>query len=171
MPSRSWSLLVCPFPILWLSIFGTTAQADGDSSKTCFSRPSDRWALNSLGQNPCEVAERLVSVCTGECEHLPSSYLIGMSFGILVQSLWTSVTTSGPTPEQSNDCACSTVLYSLASQCLLCQDKDIPMYVTYTPGFIGFRSLTTAAGLCGNKIVMRLVLGESAIVAISAPVA
>ncbi|KAF8347427.1 hypothetical protein F5887DRAFT_31177 [Amanita rubescens] len=72
------------------------------------------WAFNSLGQGPCEVASDLTVSC-------PPGYPFGpLSPGQLY------------TPEETNNCTCNTIRYSLVSVCAACQDGSWLPFSTYT---------------------------------------
>ncbi|KAJ7063487.1 hypothetical protein C8F01DRAFT_79056 [Mycena amicta] len=89
-----------------LLVFAQTTNA------TC--EVSHKWAFNSQKQSPCEVASALVAVCTGSYE---------------VAALPPGFHYNGPPDMQSaNDCWCNTVVYSLFSECALCQDNSFIMW-------------------------------------------
>ncbi|KAJ3995649.1 hypothetical protein F5050DRAFT_1895643 [Lentinula boryana] len=75
------------------------------------------WASNSLGQNPCDVAERLNSVCTTS----NGSYFVEL----------TSDEDYTLSEEDQNPCLCTSVVYNLVSMCRLCQTDDGKVYPTY----------------------------------------
>ncbi|KAJ6597080.1 hypothetical protein DFH09DRAFT_111236 [Mycena vulgaris] len=79
--------------------------------------PSYNWMLNSYQQNPCQVAAYLSGVCNpGESD---------------VPALKPGDLYPGPTPQQSNSCRCSSVLYSLLSACAVCQSRGYPSWSIY----------------------------------------
>ncbi|KAK0450966.1 hypothetical protein EV421DRAFT_1199537 [Armillaria borealis] len=106
---------ICRFcmNVLWLvlalhfSITGTSSSAV--SNVTCL--PSYSWSENDCDQTPCEVAAYLISQCTDEpftLDPLPA----GTHY-------------VGPTsPQDANECECSSVVYSLVSACAVCQERN-----------------------------------------------
>ncbi len=85
-------------------------------------------ALNNLDQSPCEVAQILLGACSADGAFTASVSTVSTNLA-LVEPLFDSVSSAGPTEGQENDCSCSTVVYSLVSQCLLCQNDNITTYV------------------------------------------
>ncbi|KAK0459822.1 uncharacterized protein EV420DRAFT_292507 [Desarmillaria tabescens] len=84
---------------LHFSITGTSSSAA--SNVTCL--PSYNWTHNDCDQTPCEVAAWLISQCTDQQN---THYL-------------------GPTsPQDTNECECSSVVYSLVSACAVCQERN-----------------------------------------------
>ncbi|KAF7338141.1 hypothetical protein MVEN_02038900 [Mycena venus] len=71
------------------------------------------WAFNSQKQSPCEVASALLAVCTGSYE---------------VVALPVNFHYNPPSMQDANPCQCNTVVYSLLSECGLCQDRTITMW-------------------------------------------
>jgi len=72
------------------------------------------WAFNSQKQSPCQVASALLAVCTGSYE---------------VLALPANSHYAGPdTVQDANPCQCNTVVYSLLSECGLCQERTITMW-------------------------------------------
>ncbi|KAH9955180.1 hypothetical protein BGW80DRAFT_375632 [Lactifluus volemus] len=65
------------------------------------------WTYNSLGQNPCEVAAFLQSICYGGEFHIPALPQ-GRAY-------------NGPAYGDNTLCKCSTIVYSLLSACDACQ--------------------------------------------------
>ncbi|KAF8212033.1 hypothetical protein K438DRAFT_1224147 [Mycena galopus ATCC 62051] len=83
-----------------------------NTNATC--TPSYAWASNSLGQTPCLVAAYLGSVCDD-----------GL---FLVPALASPTDTyAAPTTAQVNQCACSSVFYSLLAACAQCQYSTAPI--------------------------------------------
>ncbi|KAN0119078.1 hypothetical protein V8E52_004525 [Russula decolorans] len=75
------------------------------------------WTFNSIGQSPCTVAANMLATCYSgsyTLAPLPSGYAYG-----------------GPTHDSSNKCQCSTVGYSLASACAVCQGQDPASWSAY----------------------------------------
>ncbi|KAK0197014.1 hypothetical protein F5146DRAFT_24758 [Armillaria mellea] len=92
---------------LHLSITGTSSSAV--SNVTCL--PSYSWAENGCDQTPCEVAAYLISQCTDE--------------PFTLDPLPADTHYAGPTsPQDSNECECSSVVYSLVSACAGCQNRN-----------------------------------------------
>ncbi|KAF9075112.1 hypothetical protein BDP27DRAFT_1415490 [Rhodocollybia butyracea] len=77
-----------------------------------------QWSSNSLGQNPCEIAERLNSACT-------------TSNGSYFPELDAQVPFTLSSEDQ-NPCVCTSVVYNLVSLCRLCQTVDGLTYATWT---------------------------------------
>jgi len=71
------------------------------------------WAFNSEKQSPCEVASALLAVCTGSYEVL--ALPVGFHY-------------NPPSIQDANPCQCNTVVYSLLSECGLCQGRTITMW-------------------------------------------
>ncbi|KAK0503358.1 hypothetical protein EDD18DRAFT_629894 [Armillaria luteobubalina] len=93
--------------VLHLSITGTSASAV--SNVTCL--PSYSWVENDCDQTPCEVAAYLISQCTDE--------------PFTLDPLPTDTHYAGPTsPQEANECECSSVVYSLVSACAVCQERN-----------------------------------------------
>ncbi|KAJ7940438.1 hypothetical protein B0H13DRAFT_1938104 [Mycena leptocephala] len=80
--------------------------------------PSYDWMLNTYRQNPCEVASYLGGVCEPESEFVVAALKPGEYY-------------TGPSPEQSNPCRCSSVLYSLLSACAICQSRQCLSWSAY----------------------------------------
>lgn len=106
---------ICRFcmNVLWLvlalhlSITGTSSSAI--SNVTC--PPSYSWAENDCDQTPCEVAAYLISQCTDE--------------PFTLDPLPADTHYVGPTsPQDANECECSSVVYSLVSACAVCQERN-----------------------------------------------
>ncbi|KAF8921096.1 hypothetical protein CPB85DRAFT_304301 [Mucidula mucida] len=109
----SWIFVVNALAFI-LATLERVAGQDNATTKTC-SSDADKWALNNLDQSPCEVAQILLGACSAD-----------------VEPLFDSVSSAGPTEGQENDCSCSTVVYSLVSQCLLCQNDNITTWTTWS---------------------------------------
>ncbi|KAJ3725771.1 hypothetical protein EV361DRAFT_615822 [Lentinula raphanica] len=101
----------------------------------------DSWASNSLGQNPCEIAERLNSVCTTSND----SYFVEL----------TSEDDYTLSAEDQNPCLCTSVVYNLVSMCRLCQTKAGKTYPTWSQWTTNCSSLNTGfpPGLPGGTAV------------------
>ncbi|KAF7294789.1 hypothetical protein MIND_01016600 [Mycena indigotica] len=96
------------------------AGADGVSTNaTCSS--AFAWSFNSLGQTPCLVAAYLGSTCNNGLFMVPA--LTSQNNGYI-----------GPTVSQaaaSEQCACSSVFYSLLSACADCQSGLVIPWDTF----------------------------------------
>ncbi|KAF8623523.1 hypothetical protein AX15_006300 [Amanita polypyramis BW_CC] len=73
--------------------------------------------FNSLGQGPCEVARYMGGACNNGVFYIPP--------------LGTDQVYIGPTPNNANECRCSSVLYSLLNACALCQHARVSQWDAY----------------------------------------
>ncbi|KAJ7120499.1 hypothetical protein C8R43DRAFT_83280 [Mycena crocata] len=96
--------------IVWL--LGRTLLASAQTSNATCS-VAQKWASNSQQQSPCLVASSLLAVCTGSYDvfALPEGWHY-----------------NGPSIQDANPCQCNTVVYSLLSECGLCQNRTVVMW-------------------------------------------
>ncbi|KIK57647.1 hypothetical protein GYMLUDRAFT_262827 [Collybiopsis luxurians FD-317 M1] len=78
------------------------------------------YSSNSLGQNPCEISERLNAVCSTS------------STSIAFFPALTSNTDFTLSSEEQNPCLCTSVVYNLVSMCRLCQTQEGKLYSTWS---------------------------------------
>ncbi|KAJ3906834.1 hypothetical protein F5879DRAFT_999924 [Lentinula edodes] len=99
------------------------------------------WASNSLGQNPCDIAERLNSVCSTS----NGSYFVEL----------TSDDEYTLSSEDQNPCLCTSVVYNLVSMCRLCQTENGKIYPTWSQWTANCSSLNAGfpLGLPGGTAV------------------
>ncbi|KAG1754638.1 hypothetical protein EDB19DRAFT_1667459 [Suillus lakei] len=121
--TKAWSLIVVLAASAVLGPRGAFAQT---TNVTCPS--SFDWMNNSLGQNPCEVASFLESVCNGG--------------DFAVYSLPPGTHYAAPTASQANNCQCNTATYSLISACGDCQNATFLTWSQWSyncsPVYIGY---------------------------------
>jgi len=97
--------------IVWL--LGQALFAESQATNATCSADHE-WAFNSEKQSPCVVASSLLAVCAG---------------AYTVYSLPEQYQYMGPDSTQdANPCWCNTVVYSLLSECGLCQNRTITMW-------------------------------------------
>ncbi|KAJ3744841.1 hypothetical protein DFH05DRAFT_1491054 [Lentinula detonsa] len=127
--------------ILYISYTLTQARSMTTPSSASISCVQYNWASNSLGQNPCDVAERLNSVCTTS----NGSYFVEL----------TSDEDYTLSEEDQNPCLCTSVVYNLVSMCRLCQTDDGKVYPTWSQWSTNCSSLNTGfpLGLPGDTAV------------------
>ncbi|KAJ3919988.1 hypothetical protein F5877DRAFT_77540 [Lentinula edodes] len=89
-------------------------------------------ASNSLGQNPCDIAERLNSVCSTS----NGSYFVEL----------TSDDEYTLSSEDQNPCLCTSVVYNLVSMCRLCQTENGKIYPTWSQWTTNCSSLNAGPG-------------------------
>ncbi|KAH7907955.1 hypothetical protein BJ138DRAFT_1103882 [Hygrophoropsis aurantiaca] len=88
------------------------AFAQGNSSVgVCLGYTGFNWTVNSLNQDPCQVANNLFAA--DPCNQH------GITFPPLTGP---SARYAAPSADQQTKCTCNTVIYSLASACGLCQN-------------------------------------------------
>ncbi|KAF9044402.1 hypothetical protein BJ165DRAFT_197632 [Panaeolus papilionaceus] len=79
----------------------------------CLSGTQFQWGINSLGQNPCEIAGDLLSVCLGKGTRISP---------LKAGSTYPTSQTNG----DGNRCFCSSVYYAIISACAQCQRRNWP---------------------------------------------
>ncbi|KAH7924761.1 hypothetical protein BV22DRAFT_489581 [Leucogyrophana mollusca] len=107
--------------LVLLGLRGALAQ---EPEAMCNWGSSYGWAVNSLGQDPCMVANDLFSTVPGPCS----------DSNIVFQSLNGGIgyTGSAALAFYANTCICNTVIYSLAAACSLCQGASLISWSTWT---------------------------------------
>ncbi|TFK76333.1 hypothetical protein BDN72DRAFT_830890 [Pluteus cervinus] len=114
-------LLVRP-PVLVLALAMNAAQSVRSSpirNGTIVCSDELDWLNNSRGQTPCAVAEDLQSIC------------LGNNTRYIIPPLPGHAHYTGPTPEQANDCQCSSVIYALVSACAACQERSFLSFISW----------------------------------------
>ncbi|KAJ8699956.1 hypothetical protein PTI98_003029 [Pleurotus ostreatus] len=86
-------------------------------STDAFCLPQFGWTFNSRNQSPCLVGAYLQSVC------IPNFSVPALPAGNHY---------NGPALNTANNCACSTVTYSLLSACGTCQNRTIIPWATWS---------------------------------------
>ncbi|KAH7908770.1 hypothetical protein BJ138DRAFT_1181525 [Hygrophoropsis aurantiaca] len=95
-----------------------------NSAGVCLASTGYSWAVNSLNQDPCQVANDLFAAdpCNQtDVSYPPLTVITGSG------SYYT-----GPQANQSTSCTCNTVIYSLASACGLCQNGTFLYWSEWT---------------------------------------
>ncbi|KIJ31951.1 hypothetical protein M422DRAFT_266315 [Sphaerobolus stellatus SS14] len=114
-------------PVLALSL---RAYAAVNVTASCASDSNFGWTLNSEGESPCKVAAQLQAACNNG-----SFALAPLGFGYQYP---------GPPIGGSNECACSTVTFSLMAACVDCQNGFPQTWAVWktncTPGEIGLQT-------------------------------
>ncbi|KAK2466800.1 hypothetical protein APHAL10511_001058 [Amanita phalloides] len=114
----SSKFIMWAFRLLGLSaaVGFTLAQNTTTQTAHCIQSSEFTWMSNSLGQDPCTVAQYLGGACNGEFKIPP---------------LATNQVYIGPTPNGATECRCSSVFYSLLSACAICQRGGTILWDTY----------------------------------------
>ncbi|KAH7907958.1 hypothetical protein BJ138DRAFT_1116251 [Hygrophoropsis aurantiaca] len=97
------------------------AFAQGNSTGVCIGSLGYNWTVNSLNQDPCQVANDLFAA--DPCNQNDVSYPPMTAPGSYY---------AGPQANQSTSCTCNTVIYSLASACGLCQNGTFTFWIDWT---------------------------------------
>ncbi|KAJ1300556.1 hypothetical protein OPQ81_002210 [Rhizoctonia solani] len=87
------------------------------TSSGCMDSSSTHWMVNSGGETPCQVLERVVRVCNANA-HVPN---------LSVDASCASLGTNSTSP-----CCCSTVTFALVSACWVCQTNRPPSQLSST---------------------------------------
>ncbi|KAH7923491.1 hypothetical protein BV22DRAFT_581051 [Leucogyrophana mollusca] len=103
------------------SLFVASSREVLASTAACLSSANYGWASNSLGQDPCAVANALFSTNPPPCNNT-------ISFGPLASG----GVYPAPTLTDATNCLCNTVIYSLVSACADCQDEVPLVWTTWT---------------------------------------
>ncbi|KAI0280144.1 hypothetical protein BGY98DRAFT_1175730, partial [Russula aff. rugulosa BPL654] len=104
-------LLVAP-PLVSLFFFSAFVVAGVNVTANCIDL-NFFWTFNSLHQSPCTVAAYMLATCN------EGSYTLA--------PMPTGYGYTGPTPESSNKCQCSTVGYSLISAWSHARDRYVQL--------------------------------------------
>jgi len=117
------SLVASPMLALAALALAWAHYATASATASC-TVSSDSWMDNSLGQNPCRVAEFLSYPCSGGLRSVDiDNFLYVLSFlAYVVLPLSNGSQWYGPALD--NPCSCNTVVYNLLSACSLCQGES-----------------------------------------------
>ncbi|KAJ8095239.1 hypothetical protein PM082_010462 [Marasmius tenuissimus] len=107
-------------PIFALCSFLPIALAQSQPQATC--RVEFKWASNSDGHSPCDLASKVLSPCFGD----------NFSVSELVNGSWHyDAPVAERRPMSTNACTCSWAAYNLMSMCTACQDSAQDSILTW----------------------------------------
>ncbi|KAH7929253.1 hypothetical protein BV22DRAFT_138820 [Leucogyrophana mollusca] len=107
-----------------LALAGLQGALAQGSAGQCLASSGYGWATNSLGQDPCQVANDLFAA--NPCSQS------GISYPPLKNTTGPDSYYVGPSAAQSTQCTCNTVIYGLASACGLCQNGTFLYWSEWT---------------------------------------
>ncbi|KAH7923490.1 hypothetical protein BV22DRAFT_1130636 [Leucogyrophana mollusca] len=112
------------FAIAALALAGLQGALAQNSTGVCIAATGYAWAENSLGQDPCQVANDLFAA--DPCDQSDISY------PPLTNTTANSYYVGPTSAAQSTECTCNTVIYSLVSACGLCQNGTFLYWSEWT---------------------------------------